>query len=204
MQYGMELAFLRMARHSHSSLSSVTLTAQRTPRWKVIQAETAFGDRPKKEPMFDWAPFLKIPNVRRFEVRPGRSNELMRYFGINVKQEPEISFDYYKNQRLIRYAQHMIMRLRSTKSDRLYWITVRVILTRSIVFGIMAVAKSFPRFHRELPMNLVIQWVLGSHAIFKERSVNLEYTRVYIPKGASWRPLGVPRPVWRVALTLLT
>ena len=65
-------------------------------------------------------------------------------------------------------------------------------------------AKSFARFHRELPMNLVIQWVLGSHAIFKEGKVSLEHARVYIPKGESWRPLGVPKPVWRVALTQLT
>lgn len=120
MAYGMELAFLSMARHSQSSLTSETLTAQRTPRWKVIQAETAFGAGAPKEPKFDWAPFQSIPNVRRFEVRPGTDNKLLCYFGINVKQEPEISFDYYRNRRMIRYAQHMITRLRNTKSDRLY------------------------------------------------------------------------------------
>lgn len=192
----MELAFLKMARRNNSSLSSETLTAQRTPRWKVIQAVTEFNTKDSpKEPKFEWAPFRSIPNVRRFEVRPGRDNKLLRYFGINVKQEPEIYFSYYKNRALIRYAQHMITRLRSTKSHRLYWITAKVILTRSEVFGIMAMAKSFPRFHRELPMKLVIQWVLGSHAIFRNKQVGLEHTRVYIPKGASWRPLGVPKPV---------
>lgn len=86
---------------------------------------------------------------------------------------------------MIRYAQHMIRRLRSTKSDKLYWTISKVILTRSIVFGVMALAKSFARFHRELPMSLVVRLVTGAHAIFRKQRTDLEHSRVYIPKGDS-------------------
>ena len=86
---------------------------------------------------------------------------------------------------MIRYAKHMILRLRNCKSDKLFWTISKVVFTRSIVFGVMALAKSFPRFHRELPMSLVVRLVTGAHAIFRTKSTALQHTRVYIPKGES-------------------
>jgi hypothetical protein len=51
------------------------------------------------------------------------------------------------------------------------------------------------------PLSLVLSTNRKVTKIFKTRSSNMEYHRVYIPKdGDTWRPLGVPTLEWRIAL----
>jgi hypothetical protein len=79
---------------------------------------------------------------------------------------------------MLRYAAFTILRLRKMKSDKLYWKTCHAIMCRSVVFTLMAVGKTFPRYHRELPLNLVMKLVFGAMELSKRKSVALELKKI--------------------------
>lgn len=139
--------------------STVETPVARSPSPQVkIKATQSFSSGNH----FTWAPFKSIPNVKRFEVNLKGLDPLFGAFGLVKSNPPEMEFDSYKNQRFIRYAKVMITRLRTAKDPKYFWMLARIIMQRSVVFSLMAVSKSFPRYHRELPLSLVIRWIHGS------------------------------------------
>lgn len=96
-------------------------------------------------PNFVWAPFPKIPNVRSFSVKTLELDKVFEHFGIKKKISPIMTYSLYENQACIRYVKFTVTRLRNVRSVHLYWKMVHVIMTRSIVFNLLAVSKCFER-----------------------------------------------------------
>jgi len=105
---------------------------------------------------FDWGPFPRIPNVRKFKITLNEYDELFREHGITKRLPPTLKFEKYNNGDCLRYARYMIQKCRHEKNDRIYWRIVHMLMSRSFVFNMMAVSKCFPRYHRELPLHLVM------------------------------------------------
>jgi len=159
---------------------------------------------------FDWGPFPRIPNVAKFKVTTSGYDELIQMFNLEKRLPAKFQYEPYNNGPLIRYAMRVIVYLRKLIGASLYmryWAMVLRLMERSTTFQLMAIYKCFPRFHRDLSLGTVYKMLEEMSEIVKCRKWKIEYRRVYIPKDdamSKWRPLGVPSPVWRCVLSLLT
>lgn len=142
----MGCSFKSGIREAASTPQAVRADASKRVTWvlKEVPGSTRRRSGPV-EPGFVWAPFSKIPNVRTFTVTVADVDKLFDLFGIRKKHPPVIEWEPYANRASLRYAEHMIRRLRGCRSNDLYWKMVWVLMSRSIVFTLMAVSKSFDR-----------------------------------------------------------
>jgi hypothetical protein len=53
----------------------------------------------------------------------------------------------------------------------------------SRVFQLMAIYKTFPRFHRDMSLSTIYALLEGVSKVVSDDIWSLEYRRVYIPKG---------------------
>jgi len=122
----------------------------------TITADAGSKMSSELESSFVWAPFQRIPNCQKFKITINDYDELFLKHGIKRRIPPVLEFEPYRNGAQIRYARRMILRLRNTADSRIYWALASVLLKYSITFHMMALSKSFPRYHRELPLHLVM------------------------------------------------
>jgi len=151
----------------------------------------------------EWQPFHRFPDVKHVKVEVKPMDRLFELFGIKRRSGPAtIHYMKYKNKPINRFALRQIKRLRAA-DDKTFWRMVGHLLKRSNVFFMLALYHVYPRWHRDLRF-----WeVINLHRKFRKISKDpqqIDYKRVYIPKAnGKWRPLGVPKPEWRLYLHLL-
>lgn len=111
------------------------------------------------------------------------------------------------NEAMNRYAMHQILRLKKARdsgNQKLYWLIADSLMLRSRIFYMLALQHVFPKWHRDLPFYAVLYLFKKYRRIVKEGITDLDYKRVYIEKpGNKYRPLGVPKPEWRIYLHLI-
>jgi hypothetical protein len=68
-------------------------------------------------------------------------------------------------------------------------------MKRSVAFFYLGLKHIFPNHHRKLHFSEVIKIYKGYLNIVLKDIKKIDYKRVYIEKGDTFRPLGVPKPV---------
>lgn len=149
-------------------------------------------------------PWVGVPNIKYFQVDIGKLDVFFALFGIERKHRTKVEFITYKNRSINRYIEHQIIRLgkaRDNGNSELYFHIADMIMKRSNSFRVLAINHVFPQWHRKLPLWAVLGFNRNMSKLINQHVNWLDYKRVYIPKGDKrFRPLGVPKPEWRLLL----
>lgn len=155
-------------------------------------------------PLKMWGPLKPFPNVKDFRVEVSKLDELFAKFGIQKRAEKaRLEYVPYRNRDLNRYIAHQLIRLHKSTPEN-YWKLSTILLKRSRIWFMMSLRHVFPRWHREFPYWFVLKLRRDYLKLIKDfdTGIRLDYRRVYIEKAnkRGWRPLGVPKPVFRILL----
>jgi hypothetical protein len=152
------------------------------------------------------SPWEFIPNVKSFNVTVNVADPLFKIFNIDKKLKPELTLKEYQNQAINRYIEHQVIRLKKLRDTKpkIYWWTAFTILKRSNSFRVLGINHVFKNWHRNYPLNFIIGVNRMCSTIINKLHLTVHTNRVYIPKGEKgYRPLGVPKPEWRLYLHML-
>lgn len=151
-----------------------------------------------------WGPFKRLPNVRNFEVELNDYDPIFAKYGIRKRIAPNLKYEPHYNNKLNRYAYHQLKRLQKVNSSLAYWRIAMHMIRSSDVFFVIALNHVFPRWHRNMRMSSVMRLFNSVRKIANTQYSRLDYKRVYIPKqNGELRPLGVPKPEWRMYLHMV-
>lgn len=144
-----------------------------------------------------------IPNVKFFAVKmqewDSRWQEAMN---IKVRVKPgKFEYEKNKNDKYNKYIKYQVRRLGKAKSDpNKYWAIALKLIERSVSFRMSAWIKVKPHWFMDMSVNRV-RYVNNCVSKFVRNELfNMSHKRVYIPKGDTVRPLGVPTLAWRIYL----
>lgn len=150
-------------------------------------------------------PWVRIPNVRFFQVNTGQYDLLFKLFGLRKKTSSTIEMTKNENQRINRFVIHQIIRL-----DKLicrpfvFWRLSYALMKRSNSFRVLAINHVFHNWHRHYPLSFILKVNRKCSKLINEKRMDLDFHRVYIPKIDGLRPLGVPAPEWRLYLHMVS
>jgi len=152
------------------------------------------------------SPWKRIPNVKNFSISLGPQDALFEMYGIDKKVKPTLTIEPYKNDSMNRYVEHQVIRLSKARNNpKLYWQIAKILMKRSNTFRVLAINHVFPKWHREMPLHLILSLNAKVSKLINSDDTNLEFDRVYISKEkGGLRPLGVPKLHWRLYLHMIS
>lgn len=160
-----------------------------------------------------------LPDVESFELNLSVFNPLLAAFGIQTRFGSEKLLRKNKNHRFNRYLLFMYLRLKKHQNDsNKYWAISNQLIMFSHSYLAASIQATNKNLYRELPMYKLVKLMARINvlrgnlinSILKEKirigkvkpyevmAHLIEYHRAYLPKGTTYRPLGVPTLAWRI------
>jgi len=159
--------------------------------------------------------FPRLPDISKFEIILGYFNPLLLAFGLSGRLPAQIITEPGRNGRINRYLLHMKIKLleslpsaESGAAPEIFWHYSWILITRSNAYASACMHYANKNLYREVDITKLNKIMSKVDELRGRRngrlSVKMEYHRSYIPKGESWRPLGVPTIAWRIYGAMLT
>lgn len=148
-----------------------------------------------------------IPAISMMSMDKAEWNLYLKSIGItkSFRQNP-ITFEKVSHKSMNRYIDWQLIRLKKArdKGDFVkYWMIVKNNLKYSKAFRISAFNRVFPNWWHEMNVKRVYGILRRAETIIRTYDTNLIFMRNYIPKGTTYRPLGVPTPEWRLVMHMM-
>jgi len=144
-----------------------------------------------------------LPDVKDFQIKLGEKDQLFHSIGVNLNETPELRFEPWKNRRINRQVVRQYERMeRARGNPELFWRIAWSLMRMSSYQVMMANKGNLEGWHRNLPYWKVLKIMNEVKELVRTRATNIDYHRTYIPKGETYRPLGVPTPAWNIYLSM--
>ena len=160
--------------------------------------ESELGNKLRTKTPYGWS---LIPNCKEIQIETKELEPRWWALGILCKYKSKITIKPHNNRGINKYIIHQCKRLKkNTNNPKKFWTIAWWIMLNSVAFRVSAINKVFPNWYKNLPFWTVFNINKKAQTILEKKDDNLIYKRVYIPKGETYRPLGVPSPEWRLVL----
>lgn len=155
-------------------------------------------------------PWHVLPNVWKVRIELRSFDWLFMLFGLSKRVAPKLIMETGYNGNMNRYIEYMFKRISKIhdlvvagkvardKLDHAIWI-----LMRSTSYQVAAYNHVMTNWYKNRSLNMVRRELKILNKLCMKKSTKLDYHRTYIPKGQTWRPLGVPSVPWRVYLHMI-
>lgn len=149
----------------------------------------------------------RIPAISMMSMDKADWNLYLKGVGIKKSFRPNpITFDDVSHKSMNRYIDWQLIRLKRARDKgdfTTYWKIVKYNLRYSKAFRISAFNRVFPDWWHSLNVKRVYSILRKAETIIRAYDTNLIFMRNYIPKGTTYRPLGVPSPEWRLVMHMV-
>jgi hypothetical protein len=153
----------------------------------------------------------QVPNIQSFDIKLGSISPLLLMNGILGRERPVITMTRGRNKRLNRYLCYMTSRLVLLQlhgKHELFWKVAFWYLNNSNALLLASLHGIDKNLYRTLTTRELVHLLKKVDTLRGKKaqtniSVKMDYHRTYIPKGDTYRPLGVPSLEWRIYSRML-
>jgi len=176
------------------------------------------GGKYRKPYFFVSMGWTAIPSIKSFTYIPNEYDPRWTTIGLKIRKKGKIEAEIM-DRKLNKYLEYQVKRLEVLRKDpEKYFVIARKLMLKSITFRMSALRKieenwwykmstEQVRFYHNKVTKIILDStdeLYGFVLPKKFTKLNvLTHRRVYIPKGDTFRPLGVPTIPWRICLHML-
>lgn len=149
--------------------------------------------------------WVRIPNIEKFQINLGKYHPMLRLIGIKKRTPAKLEFSSLSSGKSQRYMEYQLRRLQNLRQDPdKYWKVSLSLLRRSHSFRVSAINHVFRNWYKAYSFWFILNVNRKVDQILRRDITTVDFKRVYIDKSdGRKRPLGVPKPEWRLLLHML-